>query len=330
MVTAVSDADSNQMQGAAELRAHVARSLHGRAEAIVKEAIALFPYVGIEHVAPDDRAPLTERTVHLLMSAVRDSALDAGDVLVAELAQLAERKSLSARQLFTVVYLVERAAIDALALDDSFGMASAPWPTLAQAVRRAAFDVCGAVAERMGGGTAASGIHDPLTTLYTRAVFVAAVEREIQRSERFGEPFAVILIDVDRLADINTRYGYGAGNRVLERVGIVVRNYFRDTDWVARLCEDTFGVLLPAIEGHNAERLAERMRITVQERLQVHDHRSDQQFPVTISVGVLVAASVERTEKAERLIAAAQEAIDRAKVAGGNRVERAPFARPEA
>jgi len=318
------------MQEATGLRAHVARSLHGRADAIVREAVALFPFVGIEHVTADDRAPLTERTVHLLTAAVRDTALEAGDVLVAELAQLAERTSLSAPQLFTVVYLVERAAVDALALDDSFGVAAAPFSTVAQTVRRAAFEVCGALAERMGGGAAGSGVTDPLTTLHTRAVFVAAVEKEIQRSERFGEPFSVILIDVDRLADINTRYGYGAGNRVLERVGIVVRNYFRDTDWVARLCEDTFAVLLPAIEGHNAERLAERMRVTVQERLQVHDHRSDQQFPVTISVGVLVAASVERTEQAERLIAAAQEAIDRAKLAGGNRVERAHFARPEA
>lgn len=323
MVTGVSNADSDQMQGAAELSAHVARSLHGRAEAIVSDAVALFPFAGLEHVAAGDRTPLADRTLHLLLTASRDGALDAGDVLVAELAQLADRTAIGARPLFTVVYLVERAALDALALDDSFGMASAPWPMITQTVRRAAFDVCGALAERMGGGVAASGITDPLTTLHTRAVFVAAVEKEIQRSERFGEPFALILLDVDRLADINARYGYGAGDRVLERVGIVVRNYFRETDWVARLWEDTFGVLLPAIQGYNAERLAERMRVTVQERLQVHDHRSDQQFPVTISVGVVLAESVARTEQAERLIAAGEQAIDRAKEAGGNRVERA-------
>lgn len=323
MVTGVYKADSDQMQEATELRAHVARSLHGCTEAIVKDAVALFPFAGLEQVAADDRAPLAERAVHLLIAAARDSTLDAGDVLVTELAQLAERTGLGVQPLFTVVYLVERAALDALQLDDSFGMASAPWPMVTQTTRRAAFELCGAIAARAGGGAAGSGITDPLTTLHTRAVFVAAVDKEIQRSERFGEPFALILIDIDRLADINTRYGHGAGNRVLERVGIVVRNYFRDTDWVARLCEDTFAVLLPAIQGYNAERLAERMRVTVEERLQVHDHRSDQQFPVTISVGVVVAESVARTEKAERLIAAGEQAIDRAKLAGGNRVERA-------
>lgn len=324
MVTGVK-ADSDRSQEAGELRAQVARSLHGRADAIVRDAVALFPFAGIEQVAADDRTPLTERIVHLLMSAVRDSALDGGDILVSELAQLAERKNVGARALFTVVYLVERAAVDALTLDDSFGMASAPWPTLAQTVRRAAFDLCGALAERMGGGVVGPTITDPLTTLHTRAVFVAAVEKEIQRSERFGEPFALILFDIDRLADINSRYGYGAGDRVLERVGILIRSYFRDTDWVARLGDDTFAVLLPNIEGHNAERLAERVRVTVQERLQLHDHRSDQQFPVTVSVGALVAASVERKDKAEPLIASADAAVDRAKVAGGNRVERTDF-----
>ena len=317
------------MQEATELRAHVARSLHGRTEAIVKDAVALFPFAGLEQVAADDRAPLAERTVHLLIAAARDTTLDAGDVLVAELAQLGERTGAGVQPLFTVVYLVERAALDALQLDDSFGMASAPWPMVTQTIRRAAFELCGAIAARAG-GAAGSGITDPLTTLHTRAVFVAAVDKEIQRSERFGEPFALILIDVDRLADINTGYGHGAGNRVLERVGIVVRNYFRDTDWVARLCEDTFAVLLPAIQGYNAERLAERMRVTVEERLQVHDHRSDQQFPVTISVGVVVAESVARTEKAERLIAAGEDAIDRAKLAGGNRIERAALSTPQA
>lgn len=311
------------MQEATELRAHVARALHGGADAIVRDAASLFPFAGIEQVGMDDRAPLAQRLLHLLIAAIRDTTVDSGDVLVSELEFLAARTGVGARALVSIVYLVERAAIDTLALDESFGSDSTPWATLSQTVRRAAFDVCGAVAERIGGANGASGIIDPLTTLYTRAVFAAAVEREIQRSERFGEPFAVIVMDVDRLADINTRYGSGAGDRVLERIGILVRKYFRDTDWVARVDDDTFGVLLPAIQGYNAERLAERMRLTVQERLQLHDHRSDQPFPVTVSVGVLVADSVTRSDKAEQLIAAAQEAAGRAKVNGGNRIERA-------
>jgi diguanylate cyclase (GGDEF)-like protein len=310
------------MQEAAELPAHVARSLQGRAEAIVKDVVALYPFAGLEAVGADDRMSLTDRALQLIIAAIRDGTLDSQHAAVSEVAQLADQHHVTVRALFTIVYLVERAALDGLALDDSSDLASAPWPVLAQTVRRAAFDFCAALAEHLKGAGDAR-ITDALTTLHTKAAFVTALDKEIQRSERLGEPFALILIDVDRLADINARYGYGAGDRVLERVGIVVRNYFRDADWVARLAEDTFAVLLPAIQGYNAERLAERMRVSVEERLQVHDHRSDQQFPVTISVGVLVAESVERTVKAEQLIAAAERAIERAKQAGGNRVERA-------
>lgn len=87
-----------------------------------------------------------------------------------------------------------------------------------------------------------------------------------------------MLLGVDRLADINATHGYGAGDRVIERVGIVVRSYFRDTDWVARVVGDTFAVLLPETERLNAERLADRVRIVVSTRLQLHDYRSDQEF----------------------------------------------------
>jgi len=311
------------MQDAVELRGHVARSLHGSADSIASEAVGVYPFAGMEKVGADHRAHLTQLAVQLIIAAVRDGTLDPKHVVVSTLLQVSSERQVGVHALFTVIYLVERAALDALALDDSFGVASEPWPALTQLVHRAAFDVCAALAEHMGSRNGDAGIADPLTTLHTRAVFLAALDKEIQRSERLGEPFAVILIDVDRLADINARYGYGAGDRVLERVGIVVRNYFRDTDWVARLAEDTFAILLPAIQGHNAERLAERMRISVQERLQIHDHRSDQQFPVTISIGVLVAEVVSRTARAEGLVAAAEEAIERAKLAGGNRVERA-------
>ena len=61
----------------------------------------------------------------------------------------------------------------------------------------------------------------------------------------------------------------------------------------------------------------------VEERLQLHDHRSDERFPVTVSVGVLVAESVDRGVQADQLLTEAEEAVARAKEAGRNRVERA-------
>lgn len=315
-----SDADSDYAQEGVELRAHVARSLQGRAEVIVKDTMAVYAFAGMESIAPDDRARLAGLIFQLITHAVREGTLDSRSAAVADLGHMMRGKAIDVRALFNVVYLMERSALDELAVEESFGATSEPWPVIAHMVRRASFDVCAACSETRDAGSA--GIIDSLTTHHTRAVFLAALEKEIHRSERFGRPFALILLDVDRLAEINATHGYGAGDRVIERLGIVVRSHFRETDWVARSSGDTFAVLLPETQRVDAERLADRVRIMVAERLQLHDYRSDQQFPVTVSVGVLIAESVDQSVRAEQLLTEAEVAVDRAKKAGRNRVER--------
>lgn len=315
-------ADSEDVQEAVELRNHVARSLQARAALIVKDTIAVYPFAGMEKVGPDDRARFADLILELMTHAVREGTLDSRSAAVDNLRQLLTEKDLEIRLLFSVVYLMERSALDELALDESFGVTSEPWPAVAQIVRRSSFDVCAALTEYASRDAGDAGITDSLTTLHTRRVFLAALEKEIHRSERFGHSFALILLNVDRLADINAKHGYGAGDRVIERIGIVVRNYFRETDWVARSSGDTFAVLLPETQRANAERLADRVRAMVEERLQLHDYRSDQQFPVTVSAGVLIAESVDQSVRAEQLMTAAKEAVDRAKKGGRNRVER--------
>ena len=204
-------------------------------------------------------------------------------------------------KLFGLVYVVERAALDELALDESFGATSEPWPALAQIVRRASFDVLAAYAGHLEITPGDKALVDPLTTLHTRPVLVAALEKEIQRAERFGHPFALILMDVDRLADINAKHGYGSGDRVLERLGILLRNYFREQDWVARFAGDAIAVLLPETQREHAELLAERVRTTVEGRMALHDYRSEEQVPVTVSVALVFAESVDPSVRAEQL-----------------------------
>ena len=317
----VPGADSNYVQDAVELRAHVARSMQGRAETIITDAMAVQAFAGMGNVAPADRTRLADVIFQLITLAVREGPLDSRSAPVADLEQLMREADIDVRALFNVVYLLERSALDDLSNEESFGATSEPWPVIAQMLRRASFDVCAAFSETRDQGS--STITDSLTTLHTRAVFLAALEKEIQRSERFGHPFALILIDVDRLTEINVTHGYGAGDRVIERVGIVLRNYFRETDWVARSSGGTIAVLLPETQRAHADRLANRVRIMVPDRLQLHDYRSDYQFPVTVSVGVLVAESVGQSVQAEQLMVEAEAAVDRAKKAGRDRVEHA-------
>lgn len=321
-----SDAGRDDVQDVVELRTHLARSLKAREEAIVNETVAVCLFAGLEAVPAEDRASLVGLIFTLLAGAVREGALDSRTTGMAELGQLLANMGIDARTVFNVVYLTERTALDEIAADDSFEDAAQPWAVIAQTVRRASFEVCGAFTEYISREIAPAALIDPLTTLHTRSVFVAALEKEIQRAERFGHPFAILLFNVDNLAEINATHGYGSGDRLIERIGITIRNYFRETDWVARTAGDAFAVLLPEIQRLNAERLADRVRSMVSERLQLHDHRSNTQIPVTVSVGVLIAESVDKSVRAEQMMAEAKAAVDRAKTAGRNRIQSADVA----
>src|SRR5439155_1767261 len=101
---------------------------------------------------------------------------------------------------------------------------------------------------------------------------------------RDGQSVSLILFDVDHLSTINQEHGYGVGDRILERLGILIRQYFRQYDWVARHSEDSIAVLLSGTDAAHASELAERVRATVEERLGFTDHRNDRPVVVTLSV----------------------------------------------
>jgi diguanylate cyclase (GGDEF)-like protein len=305
-----------------ELRRQISRALEERAGVIANQVVAVFPFTSPQALEPEDCARLAETTLQLLIAAIRDGQQDPRHSLVGDLRQLAQSRSVGPANVFSLMYLLERAALDELALEERIGAESEQWWALSQMVRRASFDALGALAERLVHEPAPGAVLDPLTTLYARPVLEVVLDKEIRRAERFGHPFALILFDVDRLSDINERHGYGFGDRVLERIGIVMRNYFREQDWVTRHAEDTFVVLLPETPPEYAELLAERVRVMVEERLALRDYRNDQRVPVTVSVAVVIAEVINSDITAEQMLLHAEQAVHRAKHAGRNRVEK--------
>ena len=145
----------------------------------------------------------------------------------------------------------------------------------------------------------------------------------LERAGRFGYSVSLILFDVDHLSALNKQHGYGVGDKILERLGILIRQYFRQHDWVARHSEDSIVVLLTRTDAEHASGLAERVRATVEERLGFTDHRTDRQVTVTLSAAVInVRVAVGDVIDPERLLADAETAVERAKRHGRNRVER--------
>ena len=106
---------------------------------------------------------------------------------------------------------------------------------------------------------------DPLTGLFNRTFFFAAIEREIARSARSGRGFCLLMMDLDELKAINDRLGHFYGDRVLRGVGEVITQGVRRIDTAARYGGDEFVVLLPETDPTGAFVLAEKIRIGVRD-----------------------------------------------------------------
>lgn len=92
---------------------------------------------------------------------------------------------------------------------------------------------------------AQAAITDELTGLYNRRHFDSLLEQEIRRSERFGRPMAVLLLDMDGLKGLNDSLGHAAGDEALRSLAGILRQQLRAVDMVARLGGDEFIGLLP-------------------------------------------------------------------------------------
>ena len=121
--------------------------------------------------------------------------------------------------------------------------------------------------ERLVGELRLAASTDPLTGLLNRRALGARVAHELARARRTGEPFAAMVIDVDRFKQINDTRGHAAGDATLVELAAMLTRELREIDSVARTGGDEFAVLLPATGATGvratAERLAERAAVKI-------------------------------------------------------------------
>jgi diguanylate cyclase (GGDEF)-like protein len=156
---------------------------------------------------------------------------------------------------------------------------------------------------------------DPLTGLFNRTFFFAAIEREIQRSARSGRGFCLLMMDLDELKAINDRFGHFHGDRVLRAVGVVIRAGVRRIDTAARYGGDEFVVLLPETDPNGGHVLGEKIRQGVAE-LRFPDGMAG--MKTSLSVGVVAYPDDGLT--ADALMITADSAMYASKRGGKNRV----------
>lgn len=100
---------------------------------------------------------------------------------------------------------------------------------------------------------------DPLLALANRRSFLERLEGLIARVERYGNPAAMLFVDLDGLKRINDRFGHQAGDEALIQVSQMLVSTVRKSDFVARLGGDEFGVLLERADERGAWEMALRI-----------------------------------------------------------------------
>ena len=164
---------------------------------------------------------------------------------------------------------------------------------------------------------------DPLTGLYNRHRFQQELARTMLDTDRHHLQCAVMFFDLDEFKTINDSYGHRTGDALLIRVAGEIGALVRRNEVLARLGGDEFAILLPGVQGKEAEALAERI---VRAIAQIPFRFEGQNLRLTTSLGI--AYYPEHAADADDLVARADIAMYQAKGAGKNtwRVYRADSA----
>src|SRR4029078_8566139 len=153
---------------------------------------------------------------------------------------------------------------------------------------------------------------DHLTGLANRRRFERQLEREVGRTERFGHPFSLLMIDIDNFKNLNDSFGHDAGDDAIRRIGKVLREGTRGIDLAARVGGEEFAVLLVETSKTAGIEVAERLRIAIK-ALEIPTAGT-----ITASFGVAECPSCAQT--ALDIINAADRLLYEAKGNGRNRV----------
>ena len=136
-------------------------------------------------------------------------------------------------------------------------------------------------------------LHDLLTGVGNRRYCDITLKARLAERERFGWPFAVLILDVDRFKSINDQFGHPTGDSVLAMVAATLVRGIRPLDFVGRWGGDEFIVVLANITGSEVHSLADRLRMLVERS---SFSAASGHVGVTVSVGATIAGPVDTEE----------------------------------
>ena len=174
-------------------------------------------------------------------------------------------------------------------------------------------------------------MYDMLTRVKNRRAFHLALNKEISRAFRSGDPLSLLFIDLDYFKQINDTYGHPMGDKVLREVAQFINDMLRKTDHVCRYGGEEFALVLPSCGQQRAMEIAERIRQQVSELEIINDDAEEEscrKISVTLSMGACCWLPINGKDNergseedvAKELIACSDQGVYLSKAAGRNTI----------
>lgn len=158
-------------------------------------------------------------------------------------------------------------------------------------------------------------ITDGLTKLYNLRHFYNQLEIEIDRCNRYGHSLALLLLDIDHFKVYNDTYGHLEGDKVLVRLGQIIKSCLRTMDSAYRYGGEEFTIILPETTCEEAINVAGRLKTAVE--LECFLPEPGKIYTITISIGV---TEYHNDEEISEFILRADKAMYKSKATGRNRI----------
>lgn len=159
---------------------------------------------------------------------------------------------------------------------------------------------------------------DTLTGALNQIAFMIFSRGELERARRSQAALSLIAFDVDNFKATNEKYGRNIGNDVLSVIAQGIREKSRPYDGLGRFESDTFLLILPAVIGADAEKIADRIIKGIENtRISMLDGT---ELKVTLSAGIASSARVTVSTDIDALVERAKEAVATAKREGGDHI----------
>lgn len=157
---------------------------------------------------------------------------------------------------------------------------------------------------------------DFLTQVNNRGYFMEQAEIELSRAVRYGDPFSLLMLDIDFFKQVNDSHGHQAGDAVLVKLASIMRQTLREVDIIGRIGGEEFAILLPETGLEKSFQAAERLRINVSNtKVPIGNG-----LPLKITVSIGIASMTSNDDNIDLLLSQADAALYEAKHAGRNKV----------